>query len=191
MVTEDCLRLDISTLNRLDCFEQGCLHRRQIKWDINGHRVASAEIDVILFPREPPRAVIKMRGLPPQTIRLTYTRPNYGGRRWWFVCPSGRRCRTLYLPYGGTSFVSIKAGKLSYHSSSLAPGDRVRWQAKKARGQLPGAYHDHYPPRPKGMHVTTYNRIVAELREYDEQINEQWLSAAGKYADKTRLASAA
>ena len=35
------------------------------------------------------------------SIRLVSTRPNYGGVRWWFVCPLGtceRRVRKLYLP---------------------------------------------------------------------------------------------
>ena len=40
-------------------------------------------------------------------IRLVTTIPNYGGRRWWFICPSSRddggpprRMAKLYLPPG-------------------------------------------------------------------------------------------
>ena len=37
-------------------------------------------------------------------VRLVSTRPNYGGHRWWFVCPlMGRRAAKLYLPPGGAS----------------------------------------------------------------------------------------
>src|SRR5580693_8585415 len=34
-------------------------------------------------------------------IALTRTVPQYGGSRWWFICPgTGRRVTKLYLPYG-------------------------------------------------------------------------------------------
>src|SRR5262245_60824352 len=45
------------------------------------------------------------------SIQLTQTRCHYGGSRWWFVCPltvngerCQRRCRFLYLPFGGNYF---------------------------------------------------------------------------------------
>jgi hypothetical protein len=35
-------------------------------------------------------------------IRLIWTAPTYGGRRWWFLCPrTGRRAGKLFLPNGG------------------------------------------------------------------------------------------
>jgi hypothetical protein len=37
-----------------------------------------------------------------QRITLEATRPNYGGRRWWFHCPAtGDRVAKLHLPPGG------------------------------------------------------------------------------------------
>ena len=48
-------------------------------------------------------------------VRLTTTRPRYGGERWWFVCPSsGRRAFKLYLPNGGRYFLSRAAYRLAY-----------------------------------------------------------------------------
>ena len=48
-------------------------------------------------------------------VRLVSTRPNYGGRRWWFVCPLvGRRVAKLYLPPGGRLFGSREAYGLTY-----------------------------------------------------------------------------
>jgi hypothetical protein len=48
-------------------------------------------------------------------VRLESTRPNYGGRRWWFVCPLvGRRAAKLYLPPGGRLFGSREAYGLTY-----------------------------------------------------------------------------
>ena len=48
-------------------------------------------------------------------VRLVSTRPNYGGHRWWFVCPlMGRRAAKLYLPPRARLFGSREAYGLTY-----------------------------------------------------------------------------
>ncbi len=48
-------------------------------------------------------------------VRLIWTVPTYGGRRWWFQCPqTGRRTTKLYLPNGGRHFWSRQAYSLGY-----------------------------------------------------------------------------
>jgi hypothetical protein len=56
-------------------------------------------------------------------VRLVTTKPNYGGRRWWFICPlvrrdggPPRRVAKLYLPSGGKYFGSREAYGLTYTS---------------------------------------------------------------------------
>ena len=56
-------------------------------------------------------------------IILQTTRPNYGGRRWWFTCPlvvNGWPCRRrvakLYLPPGGKYFGCRHCYNLTYKS---------------------------------------------------------------------------
>ena len=56
-------------------------------------------------------------------VGLVATQPAYGGRRWWFVCPLGRkngdpprRVAKLYLPPGGRYFGSREAYGLTYTS---------------------------------------------------------------------------
>jgi len=58
------------------------------------------------------------------TILLVTTRPNYGGLRWWFVCPltkggrdCSRRCGKLYLPPGGRHYGCRACYELSYESA--------------------------------------------------------------------------
>jgi hypothetical protein len=57
-----------------------------------------------------------------QRIALTRTRPNFGGLRWWFLCPGseqpcGRRCHKLYLPAGGVGFACCLCHGLVYSST--------------------------------------------------------------------------
>jgi hypothetical protein len=50
-------------------------------------------------------------------ISLVSTVPHYGGRRWWFKCPSTRlRTSKLYLPPGADHFASRQAHDLTYRS---------------------------------------------------------------------------
>ena len=51
------------------------------------------------------------------------TTPNYGGRRWWFICPLSRddggpprRVAKLYLPPGEKYFGSREGYELTYES---------------------------------------------------------------------------
>lgn len=56
-------------------------------------------------------------------VRLETTRPNFGGLRWWFICPlvrrdggPPRRVAKLYLPSGARYFGSRQAYGLTYAS---------------------------------------------------------------------------
>jgi hypothetical protein len=54
-------------------------------------------------------------------LRLVTTRPNYGGRRWWFLCPlAGRRAMKLHLPPRSRLFESREA----YGLVCVLPGER-------------------------------------------------------------------
>lgn len=60
-------------------------------------------------------------------VQVVSTSPNYGGRRWWFICPlvvDGAPCRRraakLYLPNGGRFFGCRTCYHLSYTSAQEA-----------------------------------------------------------------------
>jgi len=53
-------------------------------------------------------------------IQLVTTRPNFGGQRWWFVCPllgCGRRVLKVYLPPSGRYYGCRQCYRLTYESS--------------------------------------------------------------------------
>jgi len=50
-------------------------------------------------------------------VRIETTPCNYGGKRWWFLCPvCFRRCRVIYLPPGQGVFACRICHNLSYKS---------------------------------------------------------------------------
>ena len=68
-------------------------------------------------------------------MRLHHTVPNYGGKRWWIICPyRGARVNKLYLPPGGDRFASRQVCRLGYRSERVT--DQARALDRLAALQL-------------------------------------------------------
>ena len=59
-----------------------------------------------------------------EQVQLLSTRPNFGGKRWWFACPLQLNAKTcnhrvgkLYLPSGESQFGCRQCHDLTYRSS--------------------------------------------------------------------------
>jgi hypothetical protein len=106
-----------------------------------------------------------------QRIRLVFTEPNYGGRRWWMICPyKGVRVAKLYLPNGGDRFASRKAWRLGYQSQRVARRDRAfesLFRLQRKLGCEQG--YDSWIWRPKGMWNRTFDRYLERFEELDAQ----------------------
>ena len=106
-----------------------------------------------------------------QRIRLVFTEPNFGGRRWWMICPyKGIRVGKLYLPNGSDRFASRKAWRLAYQSQRVSHRDRpfeklFRLQRKLGCDQG----YDSFIRRPKGMWNRTFDRHLERFEELDAQ----------------------
>jgi hypothetical protein len=128
---EDCKTLDLAELRAAGLLAPGKRQMQVITWR-RGERV-TGRINILvdtLDPAQPRlRAIytVTRPGADPQDldykIPLTPTLPNYGGKRWWLVCPliAGdrpclRRVRVLYLPPGGLYFGCRACYNLTYTS---------------------------------------------------------------------------
>lgn len=104
-----------------------------------------------------------------QVVRLTYTEPNYGGRRWWMICPfHHNRVGKLYLPNGGDRFAGRKAWRLAYQSQRVAHRDRpfeALFRLQKKLGCNQG--WEAGLIRPKGMWNRTFDRHMKRYWELD------------------------
>lgn len=176
---EQGLTLDLARLIRKGWVRDGSMGNGSLNWTSNGDPRATIGYSFNLI--DPDSASITLhytwtpRGSEPrdikQRINLTWTRPHYGGRRWWFFCPSnGRRVAKLHLPPGGGKFASRRAWRLPYRSQRSTKRDRpfdrlFRLQQKLGSdaGWEAGLY------RPKGMHHRTFDRHFERYLELDTQ----------------------
>jgi hypothetical protein len=90
-------------------------------------------------------------------IGLVATRPQFGGLRWWFICPlavngqgCGRRVRKLYLPPGGRYFGCRHCHDLTYTSCQESH-------------KYDGLYR--LMARNTGYDLTTVKRVMNRLRK--------------------------
>ena len=112
-------------------------------------------------------------------VPLETTRPNYGGRRWWFRCPAnGRRVAKLHSPPGGDIFASRRAYGLAYRNQRA--DERALTRSQDIRMKLGGdpSLAAPFPHKPKGMWRRTYERLRAEAEQAEMQ---SWIGASDRF----------
>jgi hypothetical protein len=99
------------------------------------------------------------------------TRPQpFGGRRWFFVCPTtGESVTKLHLPPAAFDFACRKAHQLGYRSQRETPLDRSISRAFAQRRKIGGEGGiGDYIPKPRGMHRRTFERALERVNEAEE-----------------------
>ncbi|MCP4523338.1 MAG: hypothetical protein GY828_03900 [Candidatus Gracilibacteria bacterium] len=96
-------------------------------------------------------------------IHLAVTKCNYGGYRWWFICPgSGKKCANLYL-YKDGKFYSRKYLNLIYPEQLLSKNERIfnngLWK-----------YHNKAEEVQKSIKYTTRNGLKTRKQRKLEKI---------------------
>lgn len=117
-----------------------------------------------------------------QRVPLSFTIPNYGGKRWWMHCPvNGTRVGKLYCPAGGDIFASRTVWRLGYQSQREAkqwrPLDRL-FRLQRKLGVERGIQHSLC--RPKGMWRKTYDRHLSKYYSLMQQCDAELSKAAGR-----------
>jgi hypothetical protein len=111
-------------------------------------------------------------------VRLIWTVPTYGGRRWWFQCPrTYRKTTKLFLPNGGWHFWSRQAYGLGYACQREDRFSRLQRRAAKLSRQLGGegwSSWDDPPRKPKWMRWRTYERKYERWERVVEKANEEF-----------------
>lgn len=120
-VVEECLTLPMKFLVREGVVRPGTHRLGSLSWR-NGREEVTGRIGYLVDTLEPDRPHLRL-AYQVRDIDMDYrvdldtTRPNFGGLRWWFLCPcSGRRAAKLHLPPGGRYFAHREVHGLTYTS---------------------------------------------------------------------------
>jgi hypothetical protein len=173
--TTDFRSIDLAWLRRKGARNVG--YSGTLRWLHNGHVEAGG---LRLRYRVTPR------GGSPQDINevipIVRTPMHLGGFRHWFECPScGRRCRIVY---GGVRFRCRQCRGAKYESQYQHPALTLcdmRWRIRERleeRGSLDSrlsGLDDGLPPKPKGMHWSSYRRLEA----LDDKLAGRWRIGVG------------
>lgn len=148
-----------------------------LQWTCNGMPSGSISYEADMIDPDHARLVLNYKhgsgeAVVPvrQVIALTHTRPNYGGRRWWMICPyGGGRCAKLYLPPSGDRFASRKAWGLAYQSQRIAEAEQPFEALFRLQRRLGGplGWEAGLAERPRGMWHRSYARCWDEYDRLD------------------------
>ena len=178
-LAEEELRIDIAWMLRKGLAEQGVLKSGTLRWTYGDQ--PSGNVSYSCDMRDPANSALALRFTVTrynadgprshvQRIRLSQTRPNFGGVRWWMHCPhNGDRVRKLFMPAGGDVFARRKAWGIAYRSQRQTKRDNLFEQLFRLQRRL-GCEEGWEMPirRPKGMHRSTYSRLEEEYWRLDE-----------------------
>jgi len=127
---EECLTLSVASLIRLRRLRTGWHLHGSIVWSSNYTKEVLSTIGIESDTTEMRAGWVRLYYTRTRTteqmdyrIRLTATRPNFGGVRWWFICPlvvngrvCARRVAKLYLPPSRAYFGCRHCHDLTYTS---------------------------------------------------------------------------
>ena len=178
-VKEDGLTIDFALMLRKGWIKDGARGSGVLSWSLGGQSSCSISHQYDLT--DPENASLSLnyrhkRGSGEwvdrkQHLRLVYTVPLYGGRRWWMLCPVRHdRVSKLYLPSGGDIFAGRKAWRMGYRSQRVASRDKVferLFSLQRKLGCDTGWEAGLY--RPKGMWHRTFERHLDRYWELDAE----------------------
>lgn len=188
---ESLPRLDVRTLARGGYLRPGYMGR----WTWTGGAATEVHCNVrgeVLLLGTWPNA-------PPLAARVEFAHtasagPAAGGLRPWFRCPScRRRCAILLLFANGWGCrCCARGGPLSYASSN-ASGDALKTAQERYeracrrmgdKRPLPELLHCQWPPppKPKGMHWRTYERLWRRREAASDELDRAVCVTGARFA---------
>lgn len=188
-VAEHCFRVELSWMLRTGRIVPGQHISSSLQWNRGGEPSGNISYEAIMSEPGQERLILKYtRGSGSdkesvrQEVRLVWTQPHYGGKRWWMVCPyAGTRCTKLFLPGQGDRFASRKAWKVQYKSQRVtwhdAPFERLNRLQRKLG--CPEGY-DEWLFRPKGMWNRTFEKHLATFDQLNDQCDRIWTGMAAR-----------
>lgn len=188
---DSCRKIDLAWMMRSGLAVEGRDVSGTLRWNSGDQSAGSISFRADMFTEGRERLLLSYtrgsgdeREDVKQSVALTATRPNFGGKRWWMICPyRGCRVAKLYLPPNGDRFASRNAWQLGYQSQRIAERDRPFEALFRLQKRL-GCPQGWEQPirRPKGMHHRTFARLEDEYWRLDELCAVEMMRVIGLLA---------
>lgn len=183
------LRIDLAWMFRTGRAKAGAHLFGSLNWTCGGDPSSSITYSAIMdTPGEERLELTFTRGSGDdrehvrQIVRLCFTCPQYGGKRWWMICPYRHiRVGKLYLPPGGDRFASRQAWRLGYQCQRDAARDRPFERLFRLQKKL-GCYQGWEAGlhRPKGMWNRTFERHLERYIDLDAECAMEMMAMMGR-----------
>lgn len=121
-----------------------------------------------------------------ERVPLLRSEQPFGGSRVYLGClRCGRRSLVLY---GGSRFRCRKCLNLAYASQSEDIFGRAASRSRSIRQRLggQGCFDDPFPPKPKGMHRSTYDRLENECARLDDLVAAELCGLMARFGGTAR-----
>ena len=178
---ESGLKLNLNGLARRGFIQPGAYKGSGISWtnSYTGEPIASGLITAEMNGSDEGWFRIQIGSLD-QRIILVARPCHFGGRQWYFICPSmNRRVSVLWKPPGARDFACRQkwGRQVAYASQFSTPVDRAHQGKARINSRLCsiGAFDPDdwgFPPKPKWMRWRTYNRAEEKFNRYEGILDE-------------------
>ena len=179
------LILDLSWMLRSGLIKRGANVTGHLTWTGRSGRVTV--IGYTAFMAEPGAERLELSlasSTNRQTVRLSITVPNFGGKRWWMICPiSSSRVNKLYLPRDTDRFASRNAYNLHYRSERVTKQQRALDRLFELQLKLgcPKGLGVPPPARPRCMWQRTYQRHLYRYQQLEKAAAATFSIAVKKF----------
>ena len=168
--TKDLLELNISTLKKANFFQKNTIKDGALSWTmsygggepekIGGIHISSnfigenRYVTLIYTYKDQERIDYK--------VQITTTRPNYGGERYWFVCP---RCgRIVASLYGDKYFLCRHCQNLTYKTQQIGFTSRMLERRNKYQDKV-----SKDGTKRRWIHWKRYHKLMDKAGYYEYQ----------------------
>ena len=186
---ENGLKLDLNRLARRGFVQPGAYRGSGISWTNNytGEQIASGFITADMNGPEEGWFRIQIGKLDQSIILISRPR-HFGGRQWYFICPfMNRRVSVVWKPPGARNFACRQewGRQVAYNSQFASPVDRAHQGKARINSRLcsiDGLSPDDwdFPPKPKWLRWSTYNRAQEKFNRYESILDEGTLEVVAK-----------
>lgn len=170
--TDDYKRIDVRFLYKHGYLVPGAYFT--LSWSRRGERIGWIQCrttcEAVILDYKHRRGAADEWKNEEYAVKISHTPCNYGGERPWLHCPALGCGRRVAILYGGAIFACRHCHQLAYECQHERDYERALRRAQTISERLGGigCVADGVPPKPNGMHWSTYRRLENQFLHLEQ-----------------------